>query len=122
MVQVFGTNLPSTMSTSLGGKRRGEQATNEPRSKRPRMEPKPESLQTQLKSLSRQLLGRLTKLLGYLPDNDATKNDREYIEIMQDKCQGILDEWPLYREGAAVFAIDLEVDFVLAHSDQLTLR
>jgi hypothetical protein len=103
-------------------KRSGEQATNEPPSKRPRMEPKPGYLRTQLNSLSQKLFSRLTDLIHYLPDDDSTRMDRETIDIMQRSCQQILDHTILPRTLVAVFEIDLETDFLLTHSDQLTSR
>jgi ATP-dependent exoDNAse (exonuclease V) beta subunit len=103
-------------------KRGGEQPTNQPPSKRPRMEPKPEPLQTQLKILSQNLLNSLTDLLHYLPDNNSTKTDRETIDTMQRFCRQILDVNVFHQSLAGVFEIEQEIDFLLAHSDQLTSR
>jgi hypothetical protein len=82
------------------------------------MEPKPETFNTHLGGL----LSRLRELSKYLPDDYSTKSDRRYIEIMQKNCWGIQDGWRLSREMAAVFEINLENDFLLAHSDQFTVR
>jgi ATP-dependent exoDNAse (exonuclease V) beta subunit len=86
------------------------------------MEPKPGHLQTQLKSLSQKLFNNLNALIYYLPDDDSTQGDRETIDIMQTFCQVILNKSIFHRELVPVFEIDLETDFLLARSDQLTSR
>ena len=105
------------MASPAPGKRRSEQATSEPR-KRQRTEPDPESLYTQVKTLSQRLLNRLNRFLRAVPDNDSTKADRQKILFMQTLCEANLDAGEITQKLANMLEIDLETDFLLARANQ----
>jgi hypothetical protein len=93
------------------GKRPSEQADDEPR-KRQKAEADPGS---EVKTLSRQLLKRLSDFLPKLPDNNSTKADREKIDNMQIGCNLIEDGATFDEALADMFELDLETDFTLTY-------